>query len=205
MGVKWKTVKNEFPKMEQSIKSLSGKKVNVGVGVGVLGGGEHVWLAGIHEYGCTIHAKRGQYLTVPLIPEAVGKKARGFSDLFVYQSKSGKKFLARSSKKNSLELVYWLTPSVTIPERSFLRGGFDEHHKAVLKSIDMLIPMLLDGRVSQQDMFEMVGETLATKIKEYARSLNNPPNSSITKNNKGRNNPLSDSGSMIESITYEVK
>ena len=86
MGVKWKTVKNEFPKMEQSIKSLSGKKVNVGVL-----GGEHAWLAGIHEYGCKI----------PVTP-----KMRAW---FAYQG-----FPLKKS-----------TTVITIPERSFLRAGFD--------------------------------------------------------------------------------
>ena len=166
MGVKWKTVKNEFPKMEQSIKSLSGKKVKVGVL-----GGEHAWLAGIHEYGCKI----------PVTP-----KMRAW---FAYQG-----FPLKKS-----------TTVITIPERSFLRAGFDEHHRDVLKKADMLIPLLLDGRVSQQDMFEMVGETLATKIKTYARSLNNPPNADMTVERKGKSNPLVDTGTMIESITYEVK
>ena len=64
MGVKWKTVKNEFPKMEQSIKSLSGKKVNVGVL-----GGEHAWLAGIHEYGCKIPVTPKMCIRDRLYPE----------------------------------------------------------------------------------------------------------------------------------------
>lgn len=50
MGVKFKTVKDNFPKMEASLKGLNGKMVSVGV----LGGGEQAWLAGIHEYGCNI-------------------------------------------------------------------------------------------------------------------------------------------------------
>ncbi|MBD8945792.1 MAG: hypothetical protein EGR97_00490 [Clostridiales bacterium] len=165
MGVKWKTVKNEFPKMEQSIKSLSGKKVNVGCDWA------NAWLAGIHEYGCKI----------PVTP-----KMRAW---FAYQG-----FPLKKS-----------TTVITIPERSFLRAGFDEHHRDVLKKADMLIPLLLDGRVSQQDMFEMVGETLATKIKTYARSLNNPLNADMTVERKGKSNPLVDTGTMIESITYEVK
>lgn len=50
MGVKIKTVKNDFPKMEKSWEAVNGRKVNVGV----LGGGEQAWLAAIHEYGCNI-------------------------------------------------------------------------------------------------------------------------------------------------------
>ena len=46
MKFKISTVKNEFPSMEKSVEELSGLKVNVGVL-----GGEHAWLASIHEYG----------------------------------------------------------------------------------------------------------------------------------------------------------
>ncbi len=60
MGVKFKTVKNDFPKMEASLKGLNGKKIIVGV----LGGGEQAWKAGIHEYGCniTVTEKMRKYL-----------------------------------------------------------------------------------------------------------------------------------------------
>lgn len=49
MGVKWKTTKNEFPKMLSNIKGLNGKGIEVGAIEG-----EHSWLAAIHEYGCNI-------------------------------------------------------------------------------------------------------------------------------------------------------
>lgn len=60
MGVKFKTVKDDFPKMEASLKGLNGKKVNVGI----LSGGEQAWLAGIHEYGLniTVTEKMRKYL-----------------------------------------------------------------------------------------------------------------------------------------------
>jgi hypothetical protein len=49
MAVKWSTKKNELPKIEMSLKSMRGKKVQIGCFEG-----SHVWLAGIHEYGCNI-------------------------------------------------------------------------------------------------------------------------------------------------------
>ena len=49
MGVKVKTTKDEFPEMQRTANVLAGKKVKVGVF-----GGEHEWLASIHEYGCKI-------------------------------------------------------------------------------------------------------------------------------------------------------
>lgn len=51
MGTKiqYKTIKNEFPKMEIAIKALSKGSIEVGAIKG-----EHAWLAAIHEYGCDI-------------------------------------------------------------------------------------------------------------------------------------------------------
>lgn len=49
MGIKWKTTVNKMTDMTKSIKTLDGRKVEVGVI-----DGEHQWLAAIHEYGCNI-------------------------------------------------------------------------------------------------------------------------------------------------------
>lgn len=49
MGAKYKTTINKLPKVMASIETLNGRKVHVGALEG-----EHAWLAGIHEYGCTI-------------------------------------------------------------------------------------------------------------------------------------------------------
>ena len=94
MGVKWKTTKNEFPKMQANIARLDGKKVSVGV----LGGGEQTWLASIHEYGCKIK---------------VTPKMR--------------KYLAATG----LHLKP-TTTHITIPERAFLRNGYDENKDDVI-------------------------------------------------------------------------
>lgn len=49
MKIKYKTVKNEFPKMLSSVKALNNKRIEIGAIEG-----ESAWLAAIHEYGCTI-------------------------------------------------------------------------------------------------------------------------------------------------------
>ena len=49
MGVKWKTKKDDFPKVAATAETISGRKVQVGALTG-----QNAWLAGIHEYGCTI-------------------------------------------------------------------------------------------------------------------------------------------------------
>ena len=48
MGVKWKTTKDDFPKVKSQIDGINGKSVQVGANWA------NAWLAAIHEYGCTI-------------------------------------------------------------------------------------------------------------------------------------------------------
>lgn len=198
-GVKIKTVKDKIPEMIKTFESLNGKKVQVGVF-----DGENAWLARIHEYGCDIRAKKAQYLTIPISPKSIGKKAGEFNDLFFVQAKSGEKFLARDIRKGEIELLYWLTKSVKIPERSFLRAGFDENVKEINKYSDVLLKKVATGEMSEREYLDNIGQRLSSKIKTFARNLNSPANSRVTKENKGSSNPLIDTGQMIRGITWKV-
>lgn len=198
-GIKIKTVKDKIPDVIKTFESLSGKKVQVGVF-----DGENAWLARIHEYGCDIRAKKAQYLTIPISPKSIGKKAGEFDNLFFVQAKSGEKFLARDVRKGEIELLYWLTKSVKIPERSFLRAGFDENVKEINKYSDILLKKVATGEMSEREYLDNIGQRLSSKIKTFARNLNSPANSRVTKENKGSSNPLVDTGQMIRGITWKV-
>lgn len=167
MGVKHKTVKDEFPSMQKAVKALSGKTVKVGVLKG-----ESQWLASIHEYGCKI----------PVTP-----KMRAFLHA---------KGLHLSPS----------TKEITIPERSFLRAGFDEHHTDVLKNAERALPLVLDGKMDTYKYLDNVGLMLSSKIKDYATALNDPPKHPFTlEMHPGFNNPLIQSGDMVGGITWEVE
>lgn len=202
--VKWKTKKNIIPDMIAQLEILDGKKIEVGVFEG-----ENAWLAAIHEYGCNIEAKKAEYLTVPIHPKAKGKKASEFKDLVCIESKNGNKFLIRKIKKGkykgSVEFLYWLTKSVKIPERAFLRNGHDENIDKVMKYADTLLKQVTSGKMTADKCLDLLGQSLATKIKTYARDLDNPPNWSGTSEAKGTDNPLVDTGKMIESIDWRIK
>lgn len=202
MGVKikFKTKTDITENMLKNISSLKGRKIEVGCF-----DGEHAWLAGIHEYGCNITPKNGKYLTIPVSPKAIGKRAGDFADLFVVQANSGEKFLARDKKDGEIELLFWLAKSVKIPERSFLRSGHDEHIDEVIKKAERLVVRFLEGKMSENEYFNAIGQTLSTKIKKYARDITNPPNANVTAENKGGNNPLKDTGRMINGISWRVK
>ena len=178
--MKWNTKVNKIPSIMKTMKEINGKRIQVGVLEG-----EHQWLAGIHEYGCDIKAKNVQYLTVPINANASGKEASDFDDLFVLESNNGNKFLARKVGKGKTELLYWLTDRVTIPERSFLRAGHDDVIKDVMKYNDNLLKQVAIGKISADKYLDDVGKRLATAVKKFARDLDNPPNTEMTKDVKG--------------------
>ena len=167
MGVKWKTTKNDFPKMQANIKGLDGKKVSVGV----LGGGEQSWLASIHEYGCRIE---------------VTPKMRA------YLAATGLHLKAT-------------TTHITIPERAFLRNGYDENKDEVIDKAEAVLGDVIGGTMKPEQLFELVGLLLKSKIQDYAKELDSPPNHPYTVERKGSSNPLIDSGDMIGAISYKVE
>lgn len=199
MGVKWVTKKNKFPEMERAAAELNGRRVNVGVF------GEQAWLAGIHEFGCDIKATRAKYLTVPCSPKSKGKRAGDFPNLFFLQTKSGEKFLAQPKGKTEFEILFWLTPKVHIPERAFLRNGYDENIDKVANSIAGLLDNVMEGTISADKLMQLVGTELSSGIKDAARDLSSPPDHWTTKAAKQSSNPLVDTGDMIGAITYKVE
>lgn len=200
MKVKMRTVKNKFPSMERTLRALDGKSVSVGVK------GEHAWLAAIHEYGCDIKPVRAKYLTVPCNPKAVGKKAGDFRNLFFHELDDGSKWLVRRKGRNKLEFMFALMTHVKIPERSFLRAGFDKCHKKVLKKAERLLPLVMEEKMSLDDFYKTIGILLSDGVKDYAVGLSEPPKSQLTISaNPRKTNPLVDTGDMINSIGYEVK
>lgn len=167
MAVRWRTTRNNFPRMSAAVENLDGKKVQVGV----LGGGETAWLASIHEYGCVIH---------------VTDKMRA------YLNRTGLHL-----KKSTTQIV--------IPERAFLRNGFDTGKEYVLDRTQQVIGDVIGGTMSVNQFLELVGLLLKGKVQDYARDLNSPANHPYTIDRKGSSNPLVDSGDMISSINYKVE
>lgn len=97
------------------------------------------------------------------------------------------------------------TEYITIPERAFLRNGFDTSKDSVMKNAEQVLPSVLDGSLSTDEFLKMIGIILSSDIKDYAQQLDSPPLHPFTVKQKESTNPLVDTGDMIESITYEVE
>lgn len=97
------------------------------------------------------------------------------------------------------------TEYITIPERAFLRNGYDINIKKVVKDGSAVIGYVMGGTMDTDEFLKMIGLILSSHIKDYATALYNPPNHPFTARRKGSSNPLVDTGDMISSITYEVE
>lgn len=161
--VKWTVKKDLLDQMKRNAAAVSGTAVEVGVLKG-----EHQWLAGIHEYGCTM---------------TVTNKQRRYM--------MGKYGLL-------------LGKQLVIPERSFLRAGYDKEGPTVVKHAAKILADVAAGSLAPSTLYESVGEDLSERIKDYANDLHTPPNHPFTVGQKNSSNPLHDTGDMIEGITWRT-
>ena len=94
------------------------------------------------------------------------------------------------------------TTHIHIPERSFLRSGFDKYQDDVAKKGQQLLLQVADGKMSARGCMQALGMELASKIKDYAVELDSPANHPFTTDRKGSSKPLVDTGDMIGGITW---
>lgn len=97
------------------------------------------------------------------------------------------------------------TTEIVIPERSFLRKGFDEKHMKAIEKAERVLPLVISGDMSSDQFYEIVGTLLRDGIKDYAVSLNSPPNHPFTVDRKSSSNPLVDSGDLINAIEFDIE
>jgi hypothetical protein len=193
---------NRIPEYKKIIKELCSYKIRIGIFASV--DSDLVKIAAAHEFGANIKPRNGRFLTIPVNKKAKGKNPRDFADLFVLKADSGELFLAKEKGKSELEFYYWLARSVVIPERSFIRSGFDESLPKIEKRASQLVKQVLSMEISPGLCFDLLGEYIVGQIKDYMTNLDSPPNSTLTKNMKGSSSPLIDSGRLRQSISYKV-
>lgn len=95
------------------------------------------------------------------------------------------------------------TKYIHIPERAFLRGGFDANHKRILDEAENFEKLVFGGVLEPEDLLAHVGYLLKWAIKEYATELKDPPNHPFTVKQKDTDQTLWETGSMIGELKKE--
>ena len=86
----------------------------------------------------TVRASAGKMLTIPWTAEAYGRRAREFSDLFIYSSKRGNGFLARREGKK-MKFLFLLKRQVVLPQdRGLLPSEADYLTRAETSAADFV-------------------------------------------------------------------
>lgn len=96
------------------------------------------------------------------------------------------------------------TTHIHIPERSFLRAGFDDNQEAIREKAQKVLADVAAGKTTERGLCQAVGMVMASKIKDYARDLQSPENHPFTVEQKGSSNPLVSTGDMIGGITWRI-
>lgn len=174
--------------------------------VGILGSadGELLRIAYVQEFGATITPKSARNLAIPLKPSVKGKSPREIPDTFVI-SNSENRFIARRNGRGQVEYLYLLTPKVVIPERSFIRAGYDNGKDKIAKACELAVRAVVFEGLSAEAAAERIGVAAIGVIKRYMRSGALLPKSSLTlASAPGKTTPLIQSGRLANSISYEV-
>jgi len=96
------------------------------------------------------------------------------------------------------------TRTIKIPERSFIRAGYDKEKENIIRESEKLLEKVLKLEMPVKVFFETLGELIVGMIQKYLTDLSSPPLHPATIKNKGSSNPLIDTGRLRDSITYKV-
>lgn len=97
------------------------------------------------------------------------------------------------------------TREIRIPERSFIRSGFDDKESKIRNTANKYLEQVLGMELSADAFFNTLGEYIVGQLQEYMTDLRIPPNHPFTIEQKGSSNPLIDTGRLRQSITYRIK
>ena len=204
--------REDMARIKRELEKLQGLKIHVGI----MGdaGSDLLTIAGVHEYGATIRAKKAKNLSIPLTDEA--KKAgspRNIKNLQFIPVSPGYGYLAREKSKakgkeydpSNYDWLYMLVDSAQIPPPSLIRATY-ANAKATLHS---LCKEAIDGIISShwtaEQAADHIGKWALEMTRDYFNTKLKPPKSKTTQLTSTQYQPLFDTGRLYNSITYSVE
>jgi hypothetical protein len=93
-----------------------------------------------------------------------------------------------------------------IPERSFLRSTMNAKRKKYLADIAKIADGAIQGKRDARDGMRLLGRQAEGDVKKSIRDLKDPPNAPSTiAQKKGVDNPLIDTGQMLNSVRWKYE
>lgn len=198
-------VQDTISAWRKRVRAELDKLARMEIRAGVLGSadGELLRIAYVQEFGATITPKTARNLAIPLKPSMRGKSPREVSDTWVLDTGENR-FIVRS-RGEQLDFLFLLVPKAAIPERSFIRAGYDSGKDKLAQACELAARAVVFDGISAETAAHRIGTAAVGIIKGYMRSGALLPKSSITlASAPGKTSPLIQSGRLINAIAYEV-
>ena len=131
-----------YERTKAELARLAGAEIHVGI----LGSAdsELLRIAAVHEFGATIHPRNAKNLAIPLRPDMKGKSPRDVEGAFFLDNGENRFICRKKGKKgDQLDFLFLLLPSVTIPERSFIRASYDGNKDVLAKACENAVRRLI--------------------------------------------------------------
>lgn len=194
-------------------------------------------IASVHEFGATIKPKNVRNLAIPIDKAAIGKSPKDFPGLFFIRSEEGylfgcispnrkgegpKRKTSPSEKEpdkkkprqkyqkpeqEDITFLFLLLQSAIIPERSFIRAGYDNNKNVLERAcVDALEGIVLYGW-DAETAANHIGMRAVNCIQIYMNTASNfKEKGAITKETSNwPNSPLIETGRLRNSITYRIE
>lgn len=194
-------------------------------------------IANVHEFGATIKAKNVKNLAIPIAKKAIGKSPLDFPGLFFLQTDAGYLFGCISKKQkgngpkqkskpsdktpprkeptgkpipkgvDDIEFLFILFESTTVPERSFIRAGYDNNRAAIEDLAVTAIRGIIFSGWDAETAANHIGMKVVGMIQTYmSQPFHFKKKGSITKAiSNWPDNPLMETGRLRNSITYRIE
>jgi hypothetical protein len=91
-----------------------------------------------------------------------------------------------------------------IPPRPFIRGWIDNKRASIQKTVEKLFGLVSNGSLDANTAVGRLGQYAQDGIKTYIKTGDFVANAEITILRKGSSRPLIDSGTMRNSVRYEI-
>ncbi|WP_313152072.1 hypothetical protein [Lacrimispora sp.] len=195
-----------------------------------------ITIANVNEFGATIKAKNVKNLAIPITKKAKGKSPLDFPGLFFLRTpnglfgcisknrkggppkqksspsedkpntkKPGKKPIKK--KLGDIEFLFILLESVTIPERSFIRAGYDNNRKPIEDITVQALKGIIFNSWDAEKAANHIGMGTVGIIQSYMNApFNFKGKGRVTKSTSNwPGNPLVETGRLRNSITYRIE
>lgn len=194
-------------------------------------------IAGVHEFGATIKPKNVRNLAIPIDRSAVGKSPKDFKGLFFIRSEEGYLFGCISPKKRGegpkrktspsektpdkkkpkgsfrkpdqedIKFLFLLMQSVAIPERSFIRAGYDMNKDILEKACTEALEGIVLKGWDAETAANHIGMKAVNCIQMYLNTASNfKKKGAVTRETSNwPDNPLIETGRLRNSITYRIE